>query len=61
MVRSGYFDYSQELEGENQLRQAEHHYVQAKDWKAAVNMYRNSKMWDEAYRVCKKKMQSCCS
>ena len=41
----------QELEGEGQLRQAEHHYLEAKDWKAAVNMYRNSDMWEEAYRV----------
>lgn len=46
--------FSQELESENQLRQAEHHYVQAKDWKAAVNMYRNNESWDDSYRVCEK-------
>lgn len=48
--------FSQELESENQLRQAEHHYVQAKDWKAAVNMYRNNESWDDAYRVCEIKL-----
>ena len=39
------------MEGESQLRQAEHHFLEAKDWKAAVNMYRNNDMWEEAYRV----------
>jgi len=41
----------QEFENENQLRQAEHHYLEAKEWKAAVNMYRANDMWEEAYRV----------
>jgi hypothetical protein len=41
----------QELEGEGNLRQAEHHYVEAGDWKAAVNMYRGQDQWDESYRV----------
>lgn len=35
------------------MRQAEHHYLEAKDWKAAVNMYRGNEMWEEAYRVAK--------
>lgn len=42
----------QELEAEGQLRQAEHHFLEARDWKSAVNMYRNQDMWEEAYRVC---------
>ena len=41
----------QELEGEGNLRQAEHHFTEAGDWKAAVNMYRGQDLWDEAYRV----------
>ncbi len=41
----------QELETEGQHRQAEHHFVEAKDWKAAVNMYRAKNLWDDAYRV----------
>ncbi|XP_048583111.1 intraflagellar transport protein 172 homolog [Nematostella vectensis] len=44
---------AKEMESEGQLRQAEHHYLEAKDWKAAVNMYRTSDMWEEAYRVSK--------
>ena len=44
--------FAQELEAEGQLRQAEHHFLEARDWKAAVNMYRNQDMWEEAYRVC---------
>lgn len=42
----------QECETEGNLRQAEHYYCEAGDWKAAVNMYRAQDMWDEAHRVC---------
>ena len=41
----------QELEGDKQYRQAEHHFVQANEWKSAVNMYRTHDLWDDAYRV----------
>ena len=41
----------QELESEAQYRQAEHHFVEGGDWKAAVNMHRAKNMWDDAYRV----------
>ncbi|XP_071116630.1 intraflagellar transport protein 172 homolog isoform X1 [Haliotis cracherodii] len=44
---------ARELEGEGNLRQAEHHFQEAGDWKAAVNMYRSHDSWDEAYRVAK--------
>ncbi|XP_053239953.1 intraflagellar transport protein 172 homolog isoform X3 [Podarcis raffonei] len=40
-----------ELEAEGRLQEAEYHYLEAKDWKASVNMYRVNSMWDEAYRV----------
>lgn len=42
-----------ELEVEGRLQEAEYHYLQAKDWKATVNMYRMNDMWEEAYRVAK--------
>ncbi|KAH0622981.1 hypothetical protein JD844_025935 [Phrynosoma platyrhinos] len=42
-----------ELEAEGRLQEAEYHYLEAKDWKAAVNMFRVNNMWDEAYRVAK--------
>ncbi len=41
----------QELESDGQYKQAEKHYVQAKSWKDAVNMYRTKNLWDDAYRV----------
>eukprot|EP00657_Telonema_sp_P-1_P004345 TRINITY_DN20040_c0_g1_i1.p1 TRINITY_DN20040_c0_g1~~TRINITY_DN20040_c0_g1_i1.p1 ORF type:complete len:110 (-),score=72.58 TRINITY_DN20040_c0_g1_i1:137-466(-) len=31
---------AQQLEGEGNYKQAEQHFAEAKDWKAAVNMYR---------------------
>ncbi|XP_030054442.1 intraflagellar transport protein 172 homolog [Microcaecilia unicolor] len=42
-----------ELEAEGRLREAEYHYLEAKEWKATVNMYRVTDMWEEAYRVAK--------
>jgi intraflagellar transport protein 172 len=44
---------AKEMEAEGQQRQAEHHYCAAGDWKGAVNMYRATDMWEEAYRVAK--------
>lgn len=44
---------SQELESEGHWRQAEQHYIDAGDWKAAINMYRAHNLWDDAYRVAK--------
>jgi len=45
------FGILQELESEGNLRQSEHHFIEAGDWKSAVNMYRSQDMWEEAYRV----------
>ncbi|XP_069035784.1 intraflagellar transport protein 172 homolog [Lepisosteus oculatus] len=44
---------AKELEGESRFQEAEYHFLEAKEWKAAVNMYRVNDMWDEAYRVAK--------
>ncbi|KAK2158150.1 hypothetical protein NP493_1800g00020 [Ridgeia piscesae] len=44
---------AKELEMEGSLRQAEQHFLEAGDWKAAVNMYRTNDMWEESYRVAK--------
>jgi len=44
---------AQNLEHEGNYRQAEHHFVEAKDWKLAVNMYRTNDLWDDAIRVAK--------
>ncbi|CAN9507987.1 unnamed protein product [Ophioblennius macclurei] len=42
-----------ELGAESRFSLAEHHFLEAGDWKAAVNMYRVHNMWEEAHRVAK--------
>ncbi|MBN3302921.1 IF172 protein, partial [Amia calva] len=44
---------AKELEAESRFQEAEYHFLEAKEWKTAVNMYRVNDMWDEAYRVAK--------
>ncbi|KAF5402479.1 Intraflagellar transport protein [Paragonimus heterotremus] len=44
-------DLAQDLEKEGNLKQAEQYYMEAKNWKSAVNMYRTRDQWEEAYRV----------
>ncbi|KAK3091661.1 hypothetical protein FSP39_021624, partial [Pinctada imbricata] len=53
LVQDTHLHLARELEGDGNLRQAEHHFLEASDWKAAVNMYRSQDMWDEAHRVAK--------
>lgn len=44
---------AQQLEREGDLKAAEHHFAEAGEWQAAVNMFRANDMWDEAIRVAK--------
>lgn len=44
---------AQTLEGEGSLRDAERHYIDAQEWPSAVNMYRTSEAWEDAFRVAK--------
>ncbi|KAG2781071.1 Intraflagellar transport protein [Phytophthora cactorum] len=44
---------AQQLEHEGNYKEAEHHFAEAGEWQAAVNMYRTNDMWDEAIRVAK--------
>ncbi|XP_060947369.1 intraflagellar transport protein 172 homolog [Limanda limanda] len=44
---------AKEFEAESWFSEAEHHFIEAQDLKAAVNMYRVNDMWEEAYRVAK--------
>ncbi|XP_070555163.1 intraflagellar transport protein 172 homolog [Ptychodera flava] len=53
LLQDTHLHLAKELEAENTLRPAEHHYTEAGDWKAAVNMYRAHDMWDESYRIAK--------
>ncbi|KAJ3074648.1 hypothetical protein HDU98_010644 [Podochytrium sp. JEL0797] len=41
------------LETEGNFKQAEHHYVEGKDWKSAINMYCANNLYEDAYRVAK--------
>ena len=42
-----------QMQQEGNQRQAEAHYVAAKDWKAAYAMYRDADSWEDALRVSK--------
>lgn len=53
LVPDTHLHLAKELEAEGNMRQAEHHFLEAGDWKAAVNMYRSQDMWEEAHRVAK--------
>ncbi|XP_035472779.2 intraflagellar transport protein 172 homolog [Scophthalmus maximus] len=44
---------AKELEAESRFSEAEYHFMEAEDLKAAVNMYRVNNMWEDAYRVAK--------
>ncbi|XP_058470061.1 intraflagellar transport protein 172 homolog [Solea solea] len=44
---------AKELETESRYSEAEYHFMEAEDLKAAVNMYRVNDMWEDAYRVAK--------
>ncbi|KAJ3413121.1 hypothetical protein HDV05_008517 [Chytridiales sp. JEL 0842] len=41
------------LETEGNFKQAEHHYIEGKDWKAAINMHCANNSYEDAYRVAK--------
>lgn len=41
----------QELEAESRFSEAEYHFMEAEEWKAAVHMYSVNDMWEDAYRV----------
>ncbi|KAM9840528.1 intraflagellar transport protein 172 homolog [Aulostomus maculatus] len=44
---------AKELEAESKFSEAEYHFMEAEDWKAAVHMYRVNDMWEDAHRVAK--------
>ncbi|XP_030200601.1 intraflagellar transport protein 172 homolog [Gadus morhua] len=53
LLKETHLHLAKELEGEARMVEAEHHYLEAEEWKAAVHMYRAGDMWEEAYRVAK--------
>ncbi|XP_069580919.1 intraflagellar transport protein 172 homolog [Brachyistius frenatus] len=44
---------AKELEAESRFSEAEYHFMEAEEWKAAVHMYRVNDMWEDAHRVAK--------
>ncbi|CAL1585627.1 unnamed protein product [Knipowitschia caucasica] len=44
---------AKELELESRFSEAEHHFMEAGDWKAAISMFRAHSLWEEAHRVAK--------
>ncbi|KAJ1528639.1 hypothetical protein ONE63_007034 [Megalurothrips usitatus] len=55
LVQTTHLHLGQQLEAESSYASAEHHYIQAGDWKSVVNMYRTALMWEDAYRVANQK------
>lgn len=53
LLQETHIHLAKELAAEGRFQEAEHHYIQAQDWKAAVNMFGTNEMWEEAYRVSK--------
>ncbi|CAL8315982.1 unnamed protein product [Lota lota] len=53
LLKETHLHLAKELEGEARMAEAEHHYLEAGEWKAAVHMYRAGDMWEDAYRVAK--------
>lgn len=51
LVQTTHLHLAQQLEAESSHASAEYHYIQAGDWKSAVNMYRTALMWEDGYRV----------
>lgn len=51
LVSTTHVHLAHECETRGNYRAAEHHFVQAGEWKLAVKMYRSLDMWEEAYKV----------
>lgn len=55
LVESTHLHLAKELEARGKYKTAEIHYIAGGNWKAAVHMFGNANMWEEAYRVAKQK------
>jgi len=53
LLKDTHHHLAQSLEWEGNLKQAEHHYIEAGEWSYAVDMYRAHELWDESLRVAK--------
>lgn len=53
LLKDTHIHLAQQLETSGNLKQAEHHYVEADMWQNAVETYKVYEMWDDAIRVAK--------
>lgn len=53
LLKDTHHHLAQQLEASMSFKDAEEHYVQAQEWKGAVQMYRAQNMWDDALRVAR--------
>ncbi len=53
LLKDTHHHLASQLEAENNLKQAEHHYIEGGAWQYAVDMYRARDLWEEALRVAK--------
>jgi intraflagellar transport protein 172 len=44
---------AQQLEADGSFKDAEKHFLEAKDWKSVVQMYRAAELWDDAIRIAR--------
>lgn len=51
LVNETHLFLAKSLEAEGLFKDAESHYVQASDWKTAIQMYCTNSLFEEAYRV----------
>lgn len=52
-VESTHLHLAAELEGKKKYKMAEVHYIMGNDWKAAVHMYCNAGLWEQAHKLAK--------
>ncbi|CAH8629630.1 unnamed protein product [Schistosoma margrebowiei] len=51
LLNQTYLHLAEQFQSEGNFKQAEQYYLEAKDWKSAVSMYRTIDRWEDAYRV----------
>ncbi|RTG85468.1 intraflagellar transport protein 172 [Schistosoma bovis] len=51
LLNQTYLHLAEQFQSEGNFKQAEQYYLEAKDWKSAVSMYRTIDRWEDAYRI----------
>jgi intraflagellar transport protein 172 len=53
LLKDTHLSIAQRLEKDGNYKAAEHHYIESGAWHYAVEMYKNSGLWEECIRVCR--------